>query len=169
MSNQSCSCWPKPQPQKHQIWATSVTHAAGSLSRDWAKPGMESASSQRQHQDLNPLSHNRNSAKWIYIYIFNGCTHDIWKFPDSCGNTGSFNALHCARDWTCASKVTRAAGVVCLTHRTTAGTQDHPGFEAERPTYLEHPAVSEKLGCLVTLILGPDTRVHSWGGLSLGH
>ena len=53
-SNQSCSCWPTPQPEQHQIWATSVTYAAiwsntGSLTH-WARPGIEPTSSQRKHQ-----------------------------------------------------------------------------------------------------------------------
>ena len=52
-----------PQPQHHQIWAKTVTYAtswsnAGSLTY-W---GIKSASSERQHRVLNPLSHNRNSS-----------------------------------------------------------------------------------------------------------
>ena len=48
-SNQSCSCWPTPQPQQHQIRATSVAYAAvchntGSLTH-WARPGIEPSSS----------------------------------------------------------------------------------------------------------------------------
>ena len=48
-SNQSCSCWPMPQPQQCQIWAMSVTYSTahsnvGSLPQ-WVRPGMEPASS----------------------------------------------------------------------------------------------------------------------------
>ena len=56
-----------PKPQQHQIWVASVTCAiavacgkAGSLIH-WARPGIECATSQRQCQVLNRLSHNENS------------------------------------------------------------------------------------------------------------
>ena len=44
-SIQNYSCWPMPQPQPHQIWATSVTYTtahgdAGSITH-WARPGIE--------------------------------------------------------------------------------------------------------------------------------
>ena len=47
--NQSCSCWPMPQPQQCWIWVTSVTYTsahgnAGSLIH-WVRPGMEPTSS----------------------------------------------------------------------------------------------------------------------------
>ena len=50
-SNQSCSCWPTPQPQQHGIQATSVTYTtahgnAGSLTH-WVRPGIEPVSSWR--------------------------------------------------------------------------------------------------------------------------
>ena len=56
---------PMPQPQQHQIQATSTTYAtacsnARSLTH-WARPGIESTSSQRQRCILNLLSHNGNS------------------------------------------------------------------------------------------------------------
>ena len=43
--NRSYSCWPTPQPQQHQIWATSSTYTtahsiAGSLTY-WVRPGIE--------------------------------------------------------------------------------------------------------------------------------
>ena len=47
-----CHClWPMPQPQQHQIWATSMTYTtahsnAGSLTL-WMRPGIEPASSRR--------------------------------------------------------------------------------------------------------------------------
>ena len=48
-SNQSCSCWPMPQSQRHQIWASSPTNVAacynaGSLTH-WERPGTEPRSS----------------------------------------------------------------------------------------------------------------------------
>ena len=48
-SNQSYSCWPTPQPQECQIWATSMTyttahHNARSLTH-WAGPGIGPESS----------------------------------------------------------------------------------------------------------------------------
>ena len=54
-----------PQPQQDQIWAAPVTYAiacgkVGSLTH-WTRPGVESASSQRQCQVLNLLRHNWNS------------------------------------------------------------------------------------------------------------
>ena len=48
--NQSCSCWPTPQPQQRQIWAMSATYYttahgnAGSLTH-WLRPGIEPATS----------------------------------------------------------------------------------------------------------------------------
>ena len=48
-SIQSCSCWPTPQPQQHQFWATFATYTAvcsnaRSLTH-WGRPGMEPTSS----------------------------------------------------------------------------------------------------------------------------
>ena len=40
----------------------------------------------------------------------------------SCGNAGSFNSLHWARDPTCASVATGATAVRLLIHYTTVGT-----------------------------------------------
>ena len=52
MSNQSCSCWPTPQPRQHRIWATSANYTS---------------------QALNLLSHNRNSTlrvlKWSWAQV----------------------------------------------------------------------------------------------------
>ena len=72
--NQSCSCWPMPQPWQHQTWAASMTLAsargnAGSLTH-WVKPGIEPASSQRLRLVLNLLSHNGNAWKFIYLFPF---------------------------------------------------------------------------------------------------
>ena len=44
-TNQSCSCWPMPQPQQCQIWAVSATYTTarsntGSLTH-WARTGIE--------------------------------------------------------------------------------------------------------------------------------
>ena len=71
---------------------------------------------------------------WFFFFfkIF-GCTHSIWKFPGQglnlscssnrcCGNAGSFNPLHWARVWTCASVETRAAAIRFLAHGATDGT-----------------------------------------------
>ena len=54
-----------PQPQQHWIWAASVTNAAAcgnarSLTH-WARPGIKPTPSWTLCQDLNLLSHNRNS------------------------------------------------------------------------------------------------------------
>ena len=48
-SNQSCSCWLTPQPQKHQIGAVAVTYTAAdgnarSLTH-WSRPGIKTTSS----------------------------------------------------------------------------------------------------------------------------
>ena len=48
-SNQSCRCWPMPQPQQLRIWAVSVTYTTAhgntrSLTH-WSRPGIEPASS----------------------------------------------------------------------------------------------------------------------------
>ena len=44
-----CRCYPIPQPQQHQIWATSVTyttaHGNAGSSTHWAGPGIEPATS----------------------------------------------------------------------------------------------------------------------------
>ena len=57
--NWICSCWPTPQPQQHQIWATSVIYAtawgnAESLTH-WMRPGIEPSSSRTLYQVLNLL------------------------------------------------------------------------------------------------------------------
>ena len=61
---------PMPQPGQHQIQAASATYTVtcGSIRSltHWARPGIKTSSSQRQHWVLNPLSHNRNS---LYIFI----------------------------------------------------------------------------------------------------
>ena len=69
----------------------------------------------------------------VSFFSFYGRTYGIWKFLDqglnlshsydlclSCGNTGSFNSLPCARNVTHMSVVTTSVGF--LTHCTTAGT-----------------------------------------------
>ena len=64
-SKQRCSCQPTPQPWQHWNLGASVTYAiACSNTRsltNWARPGTKPASSQRQHQVRNLLSHNENS------------------------------------------------------------------------------------------------------------
>ena len=64
---------PIPQPKKDHIRATSATYTtacsnAGSLTH-WARPGVEPASSQRQHQVLNLLSLSGNSFIRNFIYL----------------------------------------------------------------------------------------------------
>jgi len=48
-SNQSYSCWPMPQPQKHGIWAASVTYITADGNTEspthWVRPGIKPASS----------------------------------------------------------------------------------------------------------------------------
>ena len=65
---------PAPQPEQHQVRAASVTYAAfcstaGSLTHE-AKPGIKPASSRRQCQALNLLSHNKNSSRFLFILYF---------------------------------------------------------------------------------------------------
>ena len=48
-SNWSCWCWPKPEPQQYEIWATSATYATAHgntrSSTHRARPGIEPATS----------------------------------------------------------------------------------------------------------------------------
>ena len=48
-SNQSCSCWPTPQPQQHQIQGTSAAYAIACSNvrclTHWMRPGIKPASS----------------------------------------------------------------------------------------------------------------------------
>ena len=67
-SNQSCSCWPTPQPQQLGVPATSVTHTtahgyARSLTRDQTHIFMDT------NQVLNPLSHNGNAHEGLYFFL----------------------------------------------------------------------------------------------------
>ena len=62
-----------PQPQQCQIWAASMAYTeacgnAGSLTQ-WARPGMELASSKTLCQVPNLLSHNGNSSL-IYFNLY---------------------------------------------------------------------------------------------------
>ena len=62
----SCSCQSTPQPQQHQIQASSTNYVAvcsnaGSLTH-WVKTDNESTSSQTLCWVLNPLSHNGSSS-----------------------------------------------------------------------------------------------------------
>ena len=46
--NQSCNCWPTPQPQQHRIWAASAIYTSahgnsGSLTK-WVRPAVEPTS-----------------------------------------------------------------------------------------------------------------------------
>ena len=64
MLNWSCSCWPIPQPQRHGIWAVSVTYTtahgnAGSLTY-WVRPGIKPKPQGYQSASF-PLHHSGNS------------------------------------------------------------------------------------------------------------
>ena len=66
-------------PWPHRIRATSATCAAacgnsGSLTH-WTRPGMELASSQRQHRILNPLNHNGN---FPFAHFNDGLNINFW-------------------------------------------------------------------------------------------
>ena len=74
-SNLSCSCRPMPQPLQHWIWGASYTAAHGSLTH-WARTGIGSASSQRQCQIHNLLSHNRNS---IFVLVCSFLWPHLWQ------------------------------------------------------------------------------------------
>ena len=69
-SNRSCSCGLCPQPQQHWVWAISVNYTAACSNAEslthWMRPGIEPASSWRQHWVFNPLSHSRNSSKYTF-------------------------------------------------------------------------------------------------------
>ena len=55
---------PMLQPQQHRLQdasARSLTH--------WAKPGTKPTFSQRQHQVLNPPSHNGNSSNTLFLLL----------------------------------------------------------------------------------------------------
>ena len=58
--NWSCSCQPILQPWQHQLQAASATyttvHGNARSVTHWARPGIETLSSQRQHWILNPLA-----------------------------------------------------------------------------------------------------------------
>ena len=59
------NCKPTPQPQQHQIRATSMTYSTahgntGSLTH-WCRPGIKPVTSRTLWQFLNPLSHKGNS------------------------------------------------------------------------------------------------------------
>ena len=57
--------WPTPQPRQYQIWAASVTYTAACSNNEsliqWARPGIEPASSWSLYQVLISPSHNGNS------------------------------------------------------------------------------------------------------------
>ena len=90
-SNWSCSCWPTPQPQPHQIWAMSATYtAACSNARfltHWVRPGIEPISSGRQCRVLNPLSHSRNSA----LSVLKAPSHSEFHSKGSSSSLFSFS------------------------------------------------------------------------------
>ena len=75
-----------PQPQQHQIRATSATFAAicygnaGFLTH-WAGPGIKPTSSQMLRWVLNPLSHNRNS--WMHTVLDYKDVSDHWVWITS--------------------------------------------------------------------------------------
>ena len=90
---------PVPQPQHHQIQATSVTHAtacgnAGFLTH-WVRPGIKPASSWRLCWVLNPLSHNGNST----FVFFNLCATPLggvlwyWEKSSSVLALAEFNNI----------------------------------------------------------------------------
>ena len=72
-----CSIW--KFPDRGGIRAVAVTYnTAWDSTRfltHWARPGVEPASSQRQHWALNPLRHNMNSKN---VFILNDTCWTIW-------------------------------------------------------------------------------------------
>ena len=81
-SNQSCSCWPTPQPQQRRIQASSVTcttqltAVVGPLTHCEPRAGTSS--------DLFPLSHRGSSLKQSYLFtVFSHITHPegtLWTY-----------------------------------------------------------------------------------------
>ena len=72
--NQSCSGWPTPQPQQHQIQATTMTYTTAhhntKSSTHWVRTGIKLAFPMDTSQVLNPLSHKGNS---IFLFILSWC------------------------------------------------------------------------------------------------
>jgi len=71
--NRSCSCWPMPQPQQHQIWTLSATyttaHSNTKSLTHWARPGIEPASSWMLVRFINRWAMTGTPAK-LYIHKF---------------------------------------------------------------------------------------------------
>ena len=65
---------PMPQPRQHWIQATFSAYSAACSNPEslthWTRPGSKPASSWRQCQILNPLSHNGNSWNFFFSFIF---------------------------------------------------------------------------------------------------
>ena len=85
---------PTPLVWQHPIQAAPVTYStacgnAGSLTH-WARPGIEAASSQRQHRVLHPLSHSGNSQTraFLYIPIYKHLHTNIKHLPRNRGKRG---------------------------------------------------------------------------------
>ena len=92
--NWSCSCRSAPQPQQHQIWATSGNRAAAcSNARSLThrvKPGVKLTSSQRQHCVLNALRHNGNSKRFLSIQLWECKFHFFFLYCHSFYNLSTF-------------------------------------------------------------------------------
>ena len=134
-SNQSCSCWPTPQPQQHVIWASSATytpaHSNARSPTHWVRPGIELAfswilvgfiSAAPQWELLNISfwlfsSYFLNCGPWngIFCCCFYGCTSGIWNFLGQGLSLNYSCHLPCscsnARPLTCTPTETQATAV----------------------------------------------------------
>ena len=81
-SNWSCSHWPIPQPQQHQIQAESVIYTTahcntGSLTH-WARPGIKPASS----WILGRFIKSWATTGTPHLHFYNGCVQKlVYKIP----------------------------------------------------------------------------------------
>ena len=90
--NQSCNCWPMPQPQQRGIWAASMTYTiahgnAGSLTPWWV-PGIEPTSSCILVSFINHWAMTGTQVKPCFLMITLGEWWSSWKsyslhFPTS--------------------------------------------------------------------------------------
>ena len=84
-SHWSCRFWPTPQPQQHQIRATSVTcttaHSNTSSLILWARPGIGSTSSWILVRFLTHWA-----TLGTPLYPFFSCAQGMWKFPGQGSN-----------------------------------------------------------------------------------
>ena len=73
-SNQSCNCWPTPQPQQHRIWATSATyttaHGNAGSSTHWARPRIEPATSWMLVRFANHWPTTGTPVPVFYLFFF---------------------------------------------------------------------------------------------------